>query len=102
MAKSATATKCVKELSLWGFAGKAVIVTGAGKGIGKSIVSPYAAQGAKVVIAEKDPSLGETTLAAIKDFGGEAIFCPTDVTRPEDIQNLIVETDAAYHRLDIP
>ena len=84
-----------------GFADKVVIVTGAGRGIGKCVALTYAAQGAKVVIAEKDLSSGEAVLSSIRDFGGEALFCPTDVTKPDDIQNLVATTDAAYHRLDI-
>ena len=57
-----------------GFADKVVIVTGAGRGIGKCVALTYAAQGAKVVIAEKDLSSGEAVLSSIRDFGGEALF----------------------------
>jgi NAD(P)-dependent dehydrogenase (short-subunit alcohol dehydrogenase family) len=84
-----------------GFANKIVIVTGAGRGIGYCIALTYAAQGAKVVIAEKDQALGEAALSSIRDFGGEAIFCPTDVTNPDEIKHLMTQTAAAYHRLDI-
>ncbi len=84
-----------------GFSGKVVIVTGAGRGIGKCIAMTYASQGARVVIAEKDPSICEATVGSIREFGGEAIFCPTDVTKPEDIARLMQSVDEAYHRVDI-
>ena len=78
-----------------GFANKIVIVTGAGRGIGYCIALTYAAQGAKVVIAEKDQALGEAALSSIRDFGCEAILCPTDVTNPDELKHLMTQTAAA-------
>jgi len=50
-----------------GFAGKVVIVTGAGHGIGKCVAEMYAAEGADVILAEKDASAGETAEKEIVD-----------------------------------
>lgn len=54
-----------------------------------------------MVIAEKDRSLGEATAASIRASGGEALFQQTDVSKPEDIAQLIARVDETYHRIDI-
>lgn len=60
--------------------GKRAIVTGAGQGIGEAIARTFAAQGARVVIAERNPETGAAVAEAIKAEGGEALFLKTDVT----------------------
>lgn len=83
------------------FTGKVVVVTGAGKGIGKSIAHAYAAAGAMVVIAEKDPSNGSATEKVIKSSGGIAEFIRTDVSRKDDISGMIWKTVEKFDTIDI-
>jgi len=83
------------------FAGKTVIVTGAANGIGKGIALQYAAQGARVVVADIDEKGGPETVSLMKARGGEGIFVPTDVRREEDIIRLMATAYQTYGRLDI-
>lgn len=80
---------------------KIIIVTGAGKGIGRSIAGAYAAEGAFVIIAEKNASAGEESESLIKKAGGDAVFIKTDVCHPDEIMNLFTITRDVYHRLDV-
>lgn len=79
------------------FKGKVAVVTGGARDIGKAICVKLAQEGAKVVVnyhnSVKD---SEDTLAAIKAVGGEAIAVKADVTKSEDIQNLVAQTKAAF------
>lgn len=79
---------------------KVVVVTGAGKGIGRSIAETYASEGAKVIIAEIDPDLG---FKAEKSMISKGIttFVQTDVSRPEDIKELIRKTVELYGAVHI-
>lgn len=84
------------------FQGKVVIITGAGQGIGRCIAQWYAAQGARVVIAEKYSDAGRDVEQEIVSTGGEAFFIQTDVSSPGDVQDLMkktVERFAAIHIL---
>ncbi|MBN1501033.1 MAG: glucose 1-dehydrogenase [Spirochaetes bacterium] len=83
------------------FKDKIVIVTGAGQGIGRCIALAYAAEGAKVIIAELDSLSAAETLMLIKksDWYAEAIL--TDVGDPDDITELFHTINEKYGRVDI-
>jgi glucose 1-dehydrogenase len=79
-----------------GLAGMVAIVTGAGTGIGQGIAKRLGAEGASVIVDYVgDASGAEETKAAIEQAGGEAEIVSADVTRSEDVRNLI---DAAWKR----
>ena len=80
---------------------RVVIVTGAGRGIGKCIARTYAAEGAKVVLADKDNEQGLKTEEYILSRGEEALFVYTDVGNPDDIKSLVVKTVENYGAINI-
>ncbi len=82
------------------FEGKVAIVTGAGSGIGRATACAFARRGAKVAVADWETEGGEATVEQIKKSGGEAIFIKTDVSKTEEVQNLVNKTVEIYGRLD--
>lgn len=83
------------------FADKVVIVTGGAKGIGLACVEAFAAEGAKVVIADVDAEGGEKAARAVEASGGSARFVRTDVGDKADAVRLVDETLQAFGRLDV-
>lgn len=61
--------------------GKAVIITGAGQGLGAAYAAHAAAQGASLVINDIDPLAAEATAAALRAGGAQAVAVAGDVTR---------------------
>jgi len=79
-----------------GITGKVAIVTGAGTGIGQGIAKRLGAEGAKLIVDYVGgPEGAQETKRAIEQAGGEAEIVLADVTRSEDIRNLV---DAAWSR----
>ncbi len=81
--------------------GKVVVVTGAGKGIGRCIALTYAANGFNVILAEIDPETGAKTEEIILSAGQKAVFIKTDVSNPGEINKMINITGELFGRIDI-
>jgi len=79
--------------------GRVAIVTGAAQGLGATYARTLAAEGAKVVIADRD--LGDAVVAEIKAAGGDAIDVPTDVSDEAATTNMVAKTIEAFGKLDI-
>ena len=54
--------------------GQTALVTGAGMGIGEGIAKHFAAEGARVLVADINEEAGRTVVGAIADAGGGAMF----------------------------
>jgi len=81
--------------------GKVAIVTGGGKGIGKSIALGLAECGAKIVVASRSKEELEAVANEIKERGGEAIAVVTDLMITDQIPALVDATIEAFERVDI-
>jgi NAD(P)-dependent dehydrogenase (short-subunit alcohol dehydrogenase family) len=79
---------------------KVAIITGAGSGIGQAAAVIMAREGARVVVADISAKGGKDTVALVKEQGGEALFCQTDVTQENQVRNLVETTVATFGRLD--
>jgi NAD(P)-dependent dehydrogenase (short-subunit alcohol dehydrogenase family) len=80
---------------------KVVIVTGAGKGIGKAVALAFAQKKFQVVVAEIDTESGQKTADEISDLGELALFIKTDVSTVADIQTMVANTIENFGRIDV-
>ena len=81
--------------------GKVALVTGSTSGIGRASAELFAEEGARVIISGRRQELGREVVDRIRGVGGEASYCPADVSRHEDIRRLIQFASDTYGRLDI-
>jgi len=83
-------------------AGKVAIVTGASRGIGRSVAEAFAANGARVVVNyNHGAELAATVVDGIRAGGGEAIAVGGDVSQAANVKRLVAETLAHFGRVDI-
>ncbi|MEX1004738.1 MAG: glucose 1-dehydrogenase [Acidimicrobiia bacterium] len=80
---------------------KVAIVTGGASGIGEAVAVTMAANGAKVVVADYDQANGERVVKEIQAAGGEATFIDVDVSKPDQVENMVAKTVETYDRLDV-
>lgn len=83
------------------FRDRAIIVTGAGNGMGRASALAFAREGGGVAAADINEDAGRETVRQITAAGGRAIFVPCDVTRSSDVQRLVAETKAAFGGVDV-
>ena len=79
---------------------KVTIITGGGGGMGRVAAQMFAAQGAKVVVAEYGEAAGAETVDLVRAAGGEATFVRADVSKEADAKAMVDHALATYGRLD--
>ena len=80
---------------------KAVIITGAARGIGYACAERFLGDGAKVVLADIDEKGGENAARTLAEGNRDAIFVACDVGDGLDVRNLVAETLDAHGCIDI-
>jgi len=81
--------------------GKVAIITGAGSGMGRVAAQMFAAEGARVVVAEYDETGGRETVDLVAGASGQASFVRTDVSREPDAKAMVDHAVATYGQVDI-
>ena len=80
--------------------GRSIIVTGAGRGIGRGIAHHLARCGASVVVGEYVPRRLERIVGELTDIGGDNLGRLCDVRRRTDIEDLVAATADRFGRVD--
>lgn len=88
------------NMQLAGLKDRAVVVTGAGRGLGEAFAVHLAQAGARVVANDVDAELAERTAATIREHGGQAVASGHTVTDPAQAQELVELCVAEFGSVD--
>jgi len=81
---------------------KVCIITGSTKGIGKAIARGYAKEGAKVVVVARNQDMCTEVAKELEaEYGVESIGIKTDVTKLDEISNLMDQTQERFGKIDV-
>jgi 3-oxoacyl-[acyl-carrier protein] reductase len=81
--------------------GRAVIVTGGGRGIGKAASVLFAREGASVLVATRTPGPGEQVVDAIRAGGGKADLLAIDISTRQSVRHVVAKALESFGRIDI-
>ena len=82
-------------------ANKVAIITGAGRGIGRTAANLFAEEGARVVLVDIDEQSGKAAAEEICAKGRAAIFIKTDLSNAQQVESMVDQTVARYGRIDV-
>lgn len=78
-----------------------VLITGASEGIGRATAFTFARGGYRLALAARTAeTLRQTAIELEQSLNAEVLAVPTDVTQPEQVQNLVERTLERYGRID--
>lgn len=80
---------------------KVVLVTGGSSGLGRAIADAYAAAGSKIAVVGLEQPQVEQAAAEMQSAGRDVLGLTADITRQEDVDNLIGRTLERFGRLDV-
>jgi len=82
--------------------GKVALVTGSAAGIGKATALAFAREGAAVVINySRSQAEAEATVQEVADLAGEAILVKADVSKENEVIEMVNKTVEAFGRIDV-
>jgi NAD(P)-dependent dehydrogenase (short-subunit alcohol dehydrogenase family) len=81
--------------------GQVALITGAGRNIGKAMAKMFAAEGAKIVVAEMHEGRGQAVVDEINKAGQEAMLVLGDVSKSSDVQNMVKKAVDKFGAIDI-
>jgi len=83
------------------FDGKVVLITGAGRGIGKALALGFAEAGARVIAVSRTKTEIESTARAAQAFGPPSMAIEADVSRLEGVRQMAQQVESRFGRLDV-
>ncbi|TAJ67691.1 SDR family NAD(P)-dependent oxidoreductase [Variovorax sp.] len=81
--------------------GKVALITGSGRGIGRSIALKLASEGARIVLNDLDAEPAQEAVQAIREAGGQAVACVGNVTAPDFAERFVGTAVSEFKGLDI-
>jgi len=77
-------------------AGEVALVIGGTRGVGAAVVRRFVEEGCKVAFCGRSEELGAALIAELRQAAGEAHFIPCDLSRPDEIREVVEGTIAAF------
>jgi len=81
--------------------GKVVLITGGSRGFGLAMAEEFAQEGAKLVICSREGDELERAQAKLHELSADVLTVECDVTKPEEVQQLITQATAHFGHIDI-
>ena len=81
--------------------GKVAIVTGAGRGLGRSMAHALVEAGAAVTVAARTGTELDSFVDEVKAAGGQALACPTDIIDEASVERMVEATVETFGRVDV-
>ena len=80
---------------------KVVLITGSAGGMGKAAAELFAREGASIIVTDVVADAGEETARDIREAGGKAIFVKADVSKEDDVKQLVARGIDAFGSIDV-